>query len=351
MNAQLCKTTLALALLGPVAFTASLPAHAQTTIVRAPVVTGLQLSADSGLAPGSQLRFTVQGTPRARANVRINDNNLVVALRETAPGVYRGTHTVRASDRIDANGLLRASVVAGQYSATTNYTFPQSFIVWQNNQAQQQATLPTIESFEARPQGGLEPGSEVRFVLRGAPGGAASISIPGSGRNIALREARPGIYRGAYTVRRQDNPEDIAAAAAQLRVGNQVITANLTEPLLSGSAPRTNMMGSAPMLPLQIYSHDNNATVDSNLTQVRGRTAPFATVRVRVDAVPPMTGQRLGAGQTLVSETVQADAQGNFSFNFNPRSLPIPGTRYEVTISAASGGQTAESRLVLLQRG
>jgi hypothetical protein len=47
---------------------------------------------------------------------------------------------------------------------------------------------------------------------------------------------------------------------------------------------------------------------------------------------------------------VQADRNGNFSVNVTPRGLPIPGTRYDVRLTATSGSQTAEERLTLIQR-
>jgi len=82
-------------------------------------------------------------------------------------------------------------------------------------------------------------------------------------------------------------------------------------------------------------------------------------VRVRVDAISPI-GRRASSGvaEQLLSEAVQADANGDFSFTFNPRytrdnatSLPVPGTRYDVSISAQRDNLTAESRLMLFQRG
>ena len=59
----------------------------------------------------------------------------------------------------------------------------------------------------------------------------------------------------------------------------------------------------------------------------------------------------------MLSLQVQADANGDFSFNFNPRyvregasSLPVPGTRYELSISANRDNASGESRLMLFQR-
>jgi hypothetical protein len=352
MKAQLRKQLLTLSLLAPVAacFVAAPVSAAIRTITRAPVVNALQLNADSGVAPGSQLQFTVEGTPRGRANVRIGQSNIVVPLRETSSGVYRGTHTVRRADRIDPNEMLRASITAGQLTTTANYTFPPSFIAQFDNNAQQQAqaTAPRIARFVANPSANLEPGTDIRFVLNGVPGGTASVNIPGTARNVPLREMRPGVYRGSYTIRRQDNPNNLNSAAATLRSGDQVVTANLTEPLMAS----TQSMGAAPMtaLPLQVLSPGNNAAIDGNQFQLQGRTAPGASVTVKVDAIAPVFGNRMSVAQPVVNQTVQADANGNFTINMAQRALPIPGTRYEVTLTANQGNQTAESRLVLFQR-
>ena len=119
-------------------------------------------------------------------------------------------------------------------------------------------------------------------------------------------------------------------------------------------------MGSAPMtsLPVTVLSHPNNGAIGQESTTIRGRTVPFAMVQVRVDAISP-TGRRADAGvaQRLLSEQVQADANGDFSFHFNPRysregasSLPVPGTRYELSLSANRDNATGESRLMLFQR-
>jgi hypothetical protein len=336
MKTQLRKHALVLALAGA----AASGAFAQQ-------INALNVNADSGVAPGSTLHFTLEGTPRSQAQLTLNDGRLVVAMRETARGVYRGSYTVKRSDNIDPQGLIRTKLTTGNRWVATNFTYPSSFLA--SVQPQAPAVAARINRFEARPDGAMEPGGTVRFVLNGAPGGQASMNIPGVARNIALNEQRPGVYRGSYTIRRGDNLQAFSSAAATLRVGNNAVSANLTEPL----NVNTNSMGAAPstVLPLQVLSHNNNGTIDTGLAQVRGRTAPNATVRVRVDAVPPLIGQRLGVAQQLVNTSVRADANGEFVFSFDPRSLPIPGTRYEVTLNADDGRQTAESKLTLTQRG
>ena len=101
-------------------------------------------------------------------------------------------------------------------------------------------------------------------------------------------------------------------------------------------------------LPLQVLNHGNNGTVQGGSTRVEGRTAPFASVAVTVDATPPLGGAVTSKHQVF-AQTVQADATGRFSFTFSPR-YPIPGTRYEVDMVANKASATNDAKLVLFQR-
>jgi hypothetical protein len=81
---------------------------------------------------------------------------------------------------------------------------------------------------------------------------------------------------------------------------------------------------------------------------VRGRTAPFASVNVKVHAVPPIVGQ-FGVARQLFSQSMQADANGDFEFSFSS-SIAVPGMRYDVSMLASKADMTGEARLVLYQR-
>ncbi|HSV46004.1 MAG TPA: hypothetical protein VLJ58_09455 [Ramlibacter sp.] len=448
---QLRSTAAALCLLLPVsaAFVAT-PAAAQKRVaaVPTPEIDSLQINADEGLAPGSELEFTLEGTPRGQARVRIVKHNINLVLKETARGVYTASYIVRRNVKIDPASPIRASLSIGNKSASANYTFPSSFapppVAVAPPQPPQAPPAPRIERFFAEPVARLEPGTELRFRLAGVPGANASFEIPGVVANVPMREARPGFYEGWYTLRRQDNINPSAPIVATLRMGDRVTTAALNRPLvrdndaptignllprqgesvpaggpttISGSFddaggrgvdPRSvrivisgrdvtpdarispqqfsyrgplppgrhtvevtardaagnsaqkswtfdvggSSMGAAPALPLQLLSPGNNASIDSGDVRVRGRTAPGAMVRVKVEAISPVFGNRASVAQPVVTETVRADANGDFSFSFGAqRVLPIPGTRFEVSVTADQGGQTAESKLVLFQRG
>ena len=99
---------------------------------------------------------------------------------------------------------------------------------------------------------------------------------------------------------------------------------------------------------MQITSHANNAQVNSGTIEVRGRTAPDAKVDVQVQAIASVAGF-FGVNQQVLNQTVRADAGGNFGFSFQPQ-VPVPGARYEATITVSKGDLTRETRLVLFQQ-
>jgi hypothetical protein len=109
-----------------------------------------------------------------------------------------------------------------------------------------------------------------------------------------------------------------------------------------------NVSAAPATLPLQVTSHPNNAQIGGGATMVQGRTAPGAVVDVKVNSVASVVGL-FGVSQEVTSQRVQADGEGNFSFSFTPQ-LPLPGTRYEVTMVSLRRDMKAESTLVLVQR-
>ena len=93
MKSQLRNQLAALFLLLPAAASlVALPASAATgRAAPAPEMFELQVDADGGLSAGSLLEFTLEGTPRGRARVRIPGTNVNLALKETERGIYTGS--------------------------------------------------------------------------------------------------------------------------------------------------------------------------------------------------------------------------------------------------------------------
>ncbi|MES2632394.1 MAG: hypothetical protein V4669_05445 [Pseudomonadota bacterium] len=428
-------------LLMPVAATLmALPATAQAQNV-APRLDSFDVAADNGLAPGSELSFKVEGAPRAQVTLRIRGVQRLIVLKETDRGVYTGTYTIRRTDRINEESAIRASLRARNVTTSTVFNFPANIdrpvVVRPLPPVVQPAPL-RIERFAVTPVTRLEPGAELIFSLTGMPGARAEFDIPGVVQNVAMREVRPGVYEGSYTIRRMDNFAPSRPVVATLRIGDRVVTQALTQPLIADArppvirhtAPRdgeaiigrgasitgtfddaggvgvdprsvrivvsgrnvtaqseitpqhftyradlppgrhsvevtasdlggntvrrawdfevVTVVAPAPtVLPLQVTSHANNAQIPAGATTVQGRTLPGATVDVRVLASASVVG--LGINQELLSQRLQADGNGNFSFSFSPK-FALPGTRYDVEMTSTRGNLKSESTLVLFQR-
>jgi hypothetical protein len=174
---------------------------------------------------------------------------------------------------------------------------------------------------------GIDP-SSVRLRLNGRDVTADARVSPDEIRYRA--DLEPGRYTAELTVRDQAGNASTKSWSFDVTPGDRV-----------GSNE----------LPLQITSHSNNMVIDAggNLS-IQGRTAPHATVHIRVDSVASVGGL-LGVSQPAADTTVQADRNGYFGVAIAPRGgLPLPGTRYDVRVTASSGSQTAEERITLIQR-
>lgn len=429
MKAQLRNQVVALFLLAPAALTFTALPTSVSAQPATPEVFSLQVTSSNGLQPGSRLQFTLEGTPRARASVRIRGLGNI-PLAETSRGVYTGRYVIARGDRIDEAEKIRAVLRRGNRTVAASYDIPPGL----GNVAVAPPPL-RIERFQVVGLERVEPGAELRFSLEGPPGAVAFVDLPGIDNNVRLREVRPGRYEGSYTMRRSDNMDISAPLVATLRAGDRSVNATIAPPPVAGDnrpptivnmlpregdvvpdGPATVVSGNfedrrgsgvdpnsvrillsgrnvtndtqitpqsfsyrGPLPPgrhtvdvtardragnavrrswsfevasgnvqIQVLSHANNAQVDGNGTHVRARTAPFASVNIRVDAVPPVVGQ-FGVAQQVFSRTLQADANGNFDFSFNS-PFPVPGTRYDISMVANKADRTDEARLVLYQR-
>ena len=401
----------------------------------------LQVATDDGLRAGADLQFTVQGTPRGRVHLNVDGVPRNIVLAETERGVYTGSYTIRRQDRLTEKSAVRATLKVRNRTITSNYALPNGI---GGRDVAAPPALPSglkIDRFSVAPIDKMEPGAELRFTLNGAPGGRADFDIPGVIQNVPMREVSPGVYEGAYTIRRMDNLAPSRPTVATLRVGDRTVSSTLTQPLIADAKPPvirhvsprdgetvprngatavsgtfddvggvgvdpksvriviagrdvtsaaqvtpqfftyradlpagrypvevtardmvgngmrqnwtfnvTSQVNAAPStVPLQVTSHANNATVDRGTVVVRGRTVPGAEVDVKVNAVGTLVGV-FGLNQELLSQRVQADRNGDFSFSFTSQ-VPLPGTRYEVTMAAGRDGMAAtETQLVLFQK-
>lgn len=287
------------------------------------------------IEPGDELRFALDGAPGAGVLVDIPGMATDVALREIRPGHYEGSYTVRRSDNLTLPRPIVATLRAGDRVATASLV----------------ASVTTPSPADYRPPNVVNLAPRDGEVVAGGPnieisgnfedhGGSgvdpASVSISLSGRSIT-REAQ--INANAFTYR------------ASLAPGHHAVTVSARD--RAGNALRKDwsfdVAAVAPIsVPLQVLNHSTNGTVEGRSTLIQGRTAPFASVAVKVDATPPLGGI-INVREEVYAETLQADASGNFSFSFNPR-FPVPGTRYDIVIVSTKANVRSEAQLVLFQR-
>ena len=83
----------------------------------APEISSFGVDQVSALDPGTDLEFTLEGTPNARVSLRITGVPRAINLKETDRGFYEGTYTVRKKDRISANAAVIATLSQGRRRA------------------------------------------------------------------------------------------------------------------------------------------------------------------------------------------------------------------------------------------
>ncbi len=418
------------------------PATAQRARQAAPVIDNFQVDLSDQLTPGSEIGFTLEGTPRGQASVRLTGLKKLIVLREVDRGVYEGTYTVSRRDQMGSQPSARATLRVGKLATVATQSLAAGLppVASRPPPPPPQAAL-AIERFSVVPVARIEPGAELRFAAVGTPGVRASFSIDGVVANVPMSEPTPGHYEGAYTIRRNDNfPPSLRIVAAlerngqtvrsqlnqsllldakppivrnlapsnnevvagspvsvsatfddsggvgvdqksvKIRIDGQDVTRNasitpqfftwrgelrpgghqveVTAADIVGNAVRQNWVFSvagpqtpqpvATALPLQITSHANNAQVGAGPIEVRGRTAPDARIDVQVQAVASVAGI-FGINQQVFNQSLRPDANGNWAFTFQPQ-VPVPGSRYEATITATRGDLVREVRLVLFQQ-
>ena len=415
-------------------------ADAQPKARFAPEISDFQVDVSDQLVPGSDIDFTLEGTPRGQASVRLSGINKNIVLREVERGVYEGSYTLSRRDKLGPQPSARATLrVRGGLTLATQALAGSPPPVVTQPRPPVPAPL-AIERFIVTPVARIEPGAELRFAAVGTPGARASFTIDAVVQGVPMQEVRPGRYEGAYTIRRNDNFPPSLNIVASLEANGQVIRSRLNQALLVDARPPTirnlapqnnetvsagpvsvsatfddsggvgvdlksvkivisgqdvtrnasitpqfltwrgdlrpgthqvevtaadiagnavrqnwvfNLAGPqspppAAVLPLQITSHANNAQVSSGAIEVRGRTAPDTKVEVQVQVVASLAGF-FGINQQVSNQTLRSDASGNFVFSFQAQ-VPVPGARYEATITATRGDLTRETKLVLFQQ-
>ena len=207
------------------------PGLALAAPVVTPQIDSFEIEAVERLEAGTDLIFTLEGTPASKATLRITGVKRIISMQEVEPGIYEAEYTIKLKDRLTANTAVRASLRRGKRVATARLDQP--LMIAKAPVAAPKPVSLAIQQFRMTPVRDMDPGTELNFTLKGTPNAKAGFAIEGVAENLALIEAPAGsgIYEGRYTVRRNDNfPTGVnISATATLVLGDQSAHARLEQ--------------------------------------------------------------------------------------------------------------------------
>ena len=300
----------------------------------APRISGFDVQAVPHPAPGTELLFTVYGSPGGSARVQIAGAGSIV-LDETDPGVYEGAYTIRQRDRITPATTATVNLRVGNKVASS--VLDESLIAGAgvprsagSSTAGGAPGAPVIERFEVAPANRLEPGADLFFTLQGTPGGSATVRIDGVNGKLVLDEVKRGVYEGSYELRSRDRIADNAPVTAHLRLGGQESTRTLDRPLVAAGARPVSTAARNP------ESCFNCGVVEAiNPVEVKGSGSYVGKIGGGV--VGALLGSQIGDGKGRTAAQIAGAIGGAVAGNEIEKRARTT-THYEVVVRLSNGG-------------
>ena len=297
-----------------------------------PAISGFDVKQVARLSPGSEMVFTLYGTPGSDARISIGGIAGQYLLPEVEPGVYVGSYTIRNYDRLSANTLVTGNLRLGNEVATA--VLDESLLAgapWRSQAGSVPSGLtglaPRIDRFSVAPNSRVEPGSELIFNLNGTPGGKASVRVAGMEGKVFLDETTAGVYQGNYTIKSRDRITATSRVIANLRAGNRQTDTVLRAPLtVAGVAP--------VVLPARMCA--NCGTVEAiNTIQVKGDGSYIGLIGGGVAGA--VLGSQVGDGRGRTAAQVLGAVGGALAGREIEKNVK-KNTHYEVVTRLESGG-------------
>lgn len=297
-----------------------------------PRITGFDVEPAARPSAGSELFFTLYGSPGGIARVEIGGAGNVL-LEEVEPGVYEGSYTIRQRDRVTATSVATVNLRVGNRVATS--VLDESLLAG-NPPPPRASAAPAssiaIERFEATPTPRSRDGTgDLLFSLNGTPGGLASVRIAGIRGKVVLEEVRRGVYEGAYDLRDGDRIDPNAVVTANLRVGEREVSRVLGRPLAAAGAIEGGT----------VSQRGNEAcrscgVVEAiNPVEVKGEGSYVGKVAGGV--VGAILGSQVGAGTGRRAAQIAGAVGGAVAGNEIEKRTRTT-THYEVVVRLANGG-------------
>jgi len=181
------------------------------------------------------------------------------------------------------------------------------------------------------------PGTEVTFTLMGEPGGQASFSVGDRVLDRRMDEVEPGKYVGTYTIRRNDNFENVPVTAKlQTRTGDT---------FTYEAATRFNTVAGTLEAPA-FTDPPAGSTISEDRLVLRGTAAPGSRVHIKVDysktalgifkmngslGEMDVTADDRGRWQTEPIDLSTGLGGGSATFNISAYTLGLNGKQSSIT--------------------
>lgn len=294
----------------------------------APRVGGFDVKQVSKLTPGTELSFSLYGTPGGIAIISIPGATSRLLLEERETGFYEGIYTIKNADRIATNSVVTANLRVGNQVASVVLDEP---LIASAAKKTASGGNASIDRFEVTPNQ-LAAGSDLGFTLYGTPGAKASVRIAGVKGRIFLDETRDGVYEGVYTIQSKDRIESDSKVTANLRLGDSRSSAVLGKSLLAASA--TGNRRAARLCA-------NCGVVEAvNVIEVKGEGNYLGMIAGGLAGA--LLGHQVGGGTGKTVATVAGAAGGAYAGNEVEKRMKTT-KHYEVITRLESGGTQAVS--------
>lgn len=265
----------------PLQATAQTHNHAQA----APRIEGFNVDEVQRLIPGTELDFSLYGTPGGQASLSIAGTSRVLYLSEVEAGVYEGTYTISSRDKIAARSLVTANLRVGNQVDSMVLNESLQIGIGDHNANIASGPTPNIERIDIAPMADFKSGNDLQFRVFGTPGGKVELTIKGVKGKIFLPEVSSGEYAGTYTIRNRDRIRANSHVTAYLRIGEGVASATAD----------TDLQRTAPVSPRAARVCNNCGTVESvNRVEVKGEGGYLGTIGGGV--VGALLGSQVGKG-------------------------------------------------------
>lgn len=323
---------LALSAALPMTLTASL-AQAQTNNIDARAISPARIDAFNvaqvdRVRPGSELEFTLKGTPGALVTLQIVGSAKTIQMTEARPGHYEGSYTIGSRDRVTSASLVTARMLKDGQAVTA--ALDQSVVAGARSPAE---GVVKIAAFDVSAPDRVRPGDELKFSMNGSPGGKARVAVVGVQERIALTEVRGGVYEGAYTLRRRDHADSALAATGFLVVNGKESTQRFAR---ESTATRGYDRRDRPEQARAVPACPNCGVIEAvNLVEAKGEGNNVVGT-IAGGVVGGVLGHQVGGGSGKDMATIAGALGGAYAGNRVQNNMGKT-TEYDVVVRLESG--------------